>query len=130
MSEVSRAAPQAHEMTIVEIVATAIEGIQLWSRFNDWTKDAVVGLPIEICRYGRKGEHEIVVVQRFPASIGEEIALHQIVREYRARAAIAAMIEPTEAMTKAAWNWLPANNRIIIRPNEAWCAMIDEALKE
>ncbi len=81
-----------------EKVAAAIDGVALFSRFNDWTSDHVPGLPIEICRHGEGDEEEIVVVQRFPAHVGEGAALTQLLRIHRARAAIEAMREPTEEM--------------------------------
>lgn len=75
----------------IEKVAAAIDAVQLFSRFNDWTSDRVQGLPIEICRYGQEGEDEIVVMNRFAADVGEQEALTACVSAERARAAIEAL---------------------------------------
>lgn len=72
-------------------VARAIDKVQLFSRFNDWATDRVEGWPIEICRYGKRGEDEIVVVKRFRRDRPELEALQQTVSEQRAIAAIQAM---------------------------------------
>lgn len=76
----------------IEKVAAAIESVQLFSRFNDWTSDHVPGLPIEIC-YWPDDEGDEIVVQRFSADVGESKALDQCVRRARAIAAIKAMQE-------------------------------------
>lgn len=86
---------------MVERVAKAIDAVQLFSRFNDWTSDKVEGLPIEICRYGNDDENEIVIIKRFPSQKGETAALYEVVSEMRARAAIEAMKNPTDAMMQA-----------------------------
>lgn len=76
---------------LVRKVAAAIDSVQLFSRIDDWTSDAVKGYPVEVCRYGKDGEPEIVVVKRFPARTDESDALRQVVSEQRAIAAIEAM---------------------------------------
>lgn len=72
-------------------VARAIDRVQLFSRYNDWTSDAKKGFPIEICRYGKRGEPEIVVVKRFRKETGEAQALRKTVSRERATAAISAI---------------------------------------
>ena len=79
---------------MVEQVSAAIDAMQLFSRFNDWTRDRVHGVPIEICRYGGRGE--IVVMGRFPAEYGEDKALAHMVSSCRATAAIRAVCDPSE----------------------------------
>lgn len=86
---------------MIERVAKAVDSVQLFSRFNDWTSDRVAGCPVEICRYGQGDEDEIVVVARFGGAITEAEALAGCLAEARARAAIEAMREPTEAMLDA-----------------------------
>lgn len=77
---------------VVERVAEAIEGVYLFSRYNDWTRDRVKGFPVEICRYGDEGEGKIVVVARFAGGQENEgPSLKQCVQRERAKAAIAAM---------------------------------------
>jgi hypothetical protein len=83
--------------TMVERVGKAIDAVQIFSRFNDWTSDKVDGLPIEICRHGEYNG-DPVIIKRFPASKGEDAALREVVSEMRARAAIEAMRDPTEEM--------------------------------
>ncbi len=73
----------------IERVAAAIEGVQFFSRFNDWTSDHVPGLPIEIVRIVNETDDEVVA--RYPAGVGEAEALRRYVRRARAIAAIEAM---------------------------------------
>ena len=73
----------------IERVARAIESVQLFSRFNDWTPEAVKGFPIEVCRYVNGAGAEIEIVERFPASVGEIEAVRLAMRRERAKAAIA-----------------------------------------
>ena len=75
---------------IIERVAQAISEVQLWTRFNDWTSDRVPGKPIEVCRYGKEGEPEIIVLDRFPADWDEKNEFPKLISEHRARAAIEA----------------------------------------
>lgn len=70
----------------VERVLAAIDAVELFSRYNDWTSDHVPCLPIEICRFGADGEDEIVIVKRFPAAHGESQALADCLREAQASA--------------------------------------------
>lgn len=77
-------------MTMIERVATAIEAVRLFSRWNDWTSDRVEGLPVEICQHA--GD-DIVVLQRFGADTSEAEALALVTRAEKARAAIEAMRE-------------------------------------
>lgn len=124
---------------MVERVAAAIDAVQLFSRFNDWTSGRVEGCPVEICRYGEDDEDDIVVVARFGGAITEEEALFRTVSEARARAAIEAMREPTFEMIEAGQqenNILPEprdppNAFVFLSRDEmanAWEAMIDAAL--
>lgn len=87
--------------SMVERVGNALAAVQLFSRWNDWTSDCVEGMPIEICRYGKDGEEEIVVVRRFDRSWKEEDALTVTIKEALARAALEALREPTEKMLDA-----------------------------
>jgi hypothetical protein len=75
---------------LIERIAAAIDGVQLFSRFNDWTSDHVPGLPIEICYWPKDGNDE-VVVERFSADVGEQEALRKCVRHERAVAALKAI---------------------------------------
>lgn len=109
MSEVSRAAPQAHEMTMIEKVARAIASAE--AAYFGGTKD------------------------------DEAQNAEQMWRTYedQARAAIAAMIEPTEAMVEA--SVMPEYGEDLTRTKRGeltvggankgrYRAMIDAALKE
>lgn len=110
--------------SMVEKVATAINDVQLFIRFNDWASDRVEGSPIEICRYGNDGEPEIVVVKRFSGAKKEDDALYEVISEQRSIAAIKAMVEPTDLMV---------GEGIIAydgRCETSYRAMIDAALKE
>ncbi|MCZ3377407.1 hypothetical protein [Rhizobium sp. AG207R] len=131
-------------MTMIERVGWAIANVALWSRFNDWTSDRVEGFPIEICRYGNDDEPEIVVVRRFPRDIGEMEALTMTVMEERARAAIEAMREPSEAMVSSQGKSRPdlapteraralaerLNASIRLQAVRTYREMIDAALQE
>lgn len=75
----------------IKAVASAIDSVQLFSRYNDWTSDHVPGLPIEICRAGTDYEDEVVVISRHRADVGETDALASEVSRARAIAAINAM---------------------------------------
>ena len=77
---------------MVERVSRAITEVQLWSRWNNFTEDRDPDNPIEICRYGKSGEPEIVVVKRFPETYGENSALAETVRHERAVAALSAAL--------------------------------------
>lgn len=87
---------------MVERVAKAIDAVQIFSRFNDWTSDKVDGLPIEICRHGEYNG-DPVIIKRFPASKGEDAALREVVSEMRARAAMEAMRPTDVVIRKAQW---------------------------
>jgi hypothetical protein len=129
-------------MGMVEKVARAIDGVQLFIRYNDWASDRVEGSPVEICRYGRDDEPEIVVVRRFGVGKKEEDALYEVVSEERARAAIAAMREPSKEMVLAGydkinenidfWNYDSDTGYAVedIATTETWHSMIDAALNE
>lgn len=82
---------------LVKKVSAAIDGVQLWWRYNNWTDDRVKGKPIEVCRHGKDGEEEIVVVDRFWGHVddGDE-RLHEVVSLQRAKAAILAMNKATD----------------------------------
>lgn len=80
-------------MDIVETVARAIDGVQLWWRYNDWTSDRVNGMPIEVCRYGSENEDEIIVVARFAGTEQDgKDRLSECVSAARGRAAIRATL--------------------------------------
>lgn len=72
-------------------VAAAIDAVRLFSRYNDWTSDAVPGFPIEICRAGAGHEDEVVVVMRYAADVSESDALSECISRARAVAALRAM---------------------------------------
>lgn len=112
--------PTAGVSSMVERVAEAIEAVDLFSRFNDWTSDHVPGLPIEICHHGEDDESEIIIVARYPAAHGEQRALDEELGMARAKAAILAMREPTEEMVQAV--------AVSPAPRHRWQAMIDTAL--
>ncbi|ASR06905.1 hypothetical protein CHY08_07110 [Rhizobium leguminosarum bv. viciae] len=112
-------------MTMVERVGNALEAVQLFSRWNDWTSDRVEGMPIEICRYGSGDEDEIVVVKRFDASWKEDDALRVTIKDALARAAIEEMRTPTEAMVDET-----GGGECNKWARGAWALMIDAALKE
>ncbi len=116
-------------MTMVERVGNALEAVQLFSRWNDWTSDRVEGMPIEICRHGGEGEDDIVVVKRFDASWNEEDALRVTIKDALAIAAIKEMREPTPSMSEA---MRMANMKIAggYGGPSGWEAAIDAALKE
>lgn len=112
-------------MNMVEKVARAIDAVQCFVRFNNWTEDRVRGLPVEICRYGDDGEEEIVVIRRFSAEADQTNALDMVISEMRARAAIEAMREPTKEMEKAGWEVEELQT-----PERVWRAMIDTTIME
>lgn len=78
---------------IVEHVAKAIDAVQLFSRYNNWTSDHVKGFPIEICRHGLEGEDDVVVIKRFQRDENENDCLSKTKSEFRSRAAIKATLE-------------------------------------
>ena len=84
---------------MVERVRSALDKFDLDARFNDWTSDHAHGLPFEVTRVGSDEEDGPIVVARFAS---KQEAISYIDRE-RARAAIAAMREPAEAMIEAAY---------------------------
>jgi hypothetical protein len=86
--------PIQDPVSLEEAVAQAIDAVQLWTRFNDWTSDREEGLPIEVCRYGMDDEPEIVVVARYPATEDEGDVLSREVSLARARAALAHSPKP------------------------------------
>ena len=104
-----------------------LAGVQLFSRYNDWTSDRVPGLPIEICRYGKEGEDEIVA--RYAGHLDEIDVLRREVGKARARAALQALREPSEAMLNAACDaFVVPIHRDNMRAHIA--RMIDAALSE
>ena len=78
-----------HEQRLINMVARAINDVQLFSRFNDMSPE-VTTYPIEICRYGKGDEPEIVVLKRHAREVDESQALREAVREQQAIAAISA----------------------------------------
>lgn len=115
---------------MLERVADAIAAVQLFSRFNDWASDHVPGLPIEICRHGADDEPEIIVLKRFPASIGEDQALANMLAGARAKAAIEAMREPTAAMDLAGVEAESYRSLGLLKSRHIWKSMIDAAIKD
>lgn len=117
-------------MGMVERVARAVESVEIYSRFNDWTSDRVDGFPIEI--YVHDGAADIIVTHRFPGRRDEcSVRRAEVERIARARAAIEAMREPTEEMEINGTN--ARMNTGLSTYNETpamWRAMIDAALKE
>lgn len=87
-------------MELIEKVARAIDEIEMFYRFNDWTCDHVPGLPIEICT----GHDECIVVARYPGSQEKDGAPHlaRHLAEARAKAAIRAMLDGVEP---CAWRY-------------------------
>lgn len=81
------------DTALIQKVAGAIDRVQLFSRFNNWTSDAKAAWPIEICRYGVGDEPDIVVIKRYPIGTDEDEALRLEVSEARAQAAIQAISE-------------------------------------
>lgn len=107
-------------------VAEAIDGVKLLSRFNDWTSDRVVGLPIEICRYGGEGQVEGVVIERHAGSEADEAGfLAAALSRERARAALTAMLEPTDTMKAIA-----KATDVPWQSMACYKGMIDDALAE
>jgi hypothetical protein len=125
-------------MTTIERMAAAISSVKLFSRFNDFTDDRFEGLPIEICRYGREREPEIVVLGHYPPGYDEREALAECIAEERALAALKALREPSEGMIAAAWGEISKDKakagiaRLGPGPGAAdwWRAMIDAAISE
>lgn len=79
-----------HEKRLTAAVAKAIDAVQLFSRIDDWTSDAKKGYPVQICRHGKRGEDEIIILKHLPAGTNEDDALSEAVSEARAVAAIEA----------------------------------------
>lgn len=80
------------EALLVKKVAKAIDQVQLFSRYDDWSSDRVEGFPIEICRHRRGRVVDPVVVKRFAGAESEcEDRLQEVLSEARAVAAIKAL---------------------------------------
>lgn len=81
----------------VKRVADAIQSVgshAVFVRFNDWTEEAVPGMPVEICRLLDPEDDEIEVMARYPAdAVGAEIVA-RLLAEEQAKAAIEAMKAP------------------------------------
>lgn len=121
-------------MTMVERVAKAIEGVDLFSRYNDWTSDRVEGLPIEICQRSASGVVEDnVIVARFAGREQDcSKRLDEVRRVWRARAAIEAMRGPTPSMVEAGHIRDPLGCDVEHAESVypvVWDAMVDAALK-
>ncbi|MGR9413186.1 hypothetical protein [Rhizobium leguminosarum] len=118
-------------MSMIERVGNALEAVQLFSRWNDWTSDRVEGMPIEICRHGGEDEDEIIVVKRFDASWKESDALRVTIKDTLARAAIEAMRTPTtsmeDAVAKDVDDWISEKIEDMMH---LYKVAIDAALKE
>lgn len=124
-------ADQSNEM--VSRVARAIDAVQCFFRFNNWTSDRVEGFPVEICRHGGDGEDEIVVIRRFPTAASGTDALFSVVSEMRARAAIEALRTPTTVVIvaveqKAEERYRAAPEMLRWYGDDVWNAGIDAAL--
>lgn len=124
------------EMIMIERVAAAIEGVNLFSRFNDWTSDRVEGFPIEICQRSTSGVVEDnVIVARFAGREQDcSRRLDEVRRVWRAKAAINAMLDPAQEMIKAGatYDGTSGHDGHIGKGDAAliWRAMLDAALKE
>lgn len=115
---------------MIKRVSDAIARVQLFSRWNDWSRDHVPGQPIEIFRFGVDGEPEIVIVARYTGDFGENEALSEQVSIAQARAAIEAMREPTEGMIDEGGRaYLISSGSLPVTNTRVWRAMIDAALK-
>lgn len=76
-----------------EVVASAIEGVEIISRFNDWTRDRVVGFPIEIIDVsGQTVAGEGRIISRHRADEDETACRDAALRKARADAAISAIL--------------------------------------
>lgn len=104
--------------SMVVRVAKAIDAVQIWSRRNDLLDPHL----IEVCRYGLKGEPEIIVLETADWNENEDAVLHAAVSKYRARAVLDAMKTPTPGMVEAGYGYS--------RPEDSWFAMIVKALEE
>lgn len=79
----------------IEAAARAIQGVRLFMRYNDWTRDHVPGFPIEICRPVGRFDEAYEVVARYPGereSDGVEHLERHVAIE-QARAAAPALME-------------------------------------
>lgn len=86
---------------VIEVMARAIEKVRVFSRTNPTDGNP---LPIEICRYGK--DDEIEILERFSGYIGERAALFYVVRRERARAALS-------ALTAAGYAVVPARDALM-----------------
>ena len=77
----------------IKVMADAIDAVDMFYRFNDWTSDHVPGKPIEICRYIEHDEIEIVARYAGQREKDGEPYLEQHIKEARAKAAYSALIE-------------------------------------
>lgn len=86
---------------VIECMADAFDRAKLFSRYNDWTKDRVDGLPVEVCREHENGEPEVVA--RFAGSDQYCKEAASLIRHERMEAALTALeaagfqVVPTEA---------------------------------
>lgn len=105
--------------SMIERVARAIENAPYcFVRLNKLNDE---GENFEVCRTDESGDP--IVFARVPTQRRAEQIEQAYNREQRARAAIGAMREPTEAMDRAGWDTRCES------PSSAWRDMIDEALK-
>ena len=76
-----------------DAVALAVDGVRMFYRWNDWTRDHVQGHPIEFCRWSKGDDTACEVLARHPGLRESDGAMHlaKHVREARADAAIAAI---------------------------------------
>lgn len=71
---------------------------ETFTRFNDWTSDSVRGLPGELCRYGREGEDEIIVIDRFRTEEEAEDARLDFERDDMVARIVAALLADRTAL--------------------------------
>jgi hypothetical protein len=113
-------------MTKLEEVARAIAHVS--RPFVRRNKNGRHGCEHEVCRYGTAGEDEIVVIGGFAFDDHAQDYSEKYYRLHQARAAIAALREPSEAMIEASnREW---DGRMSHRSSGAWRAMIVVLLAE
>lgn len=76
----------------LKVMADAIDAVDMFYRFNDWTGDHVPGKPIEICRYIEHDEIEVVARYAGQREKDGDPYLEQHIKQARAEAAYSALI--------------------------------------
>ncbi len=113
---------------MVERVARALKTVPgVHGRTNKMRSD---GLIYEI-GYVPEGKQDFLVLRAMPSVDGYGDAVNELQSQLQAKAAIAAMREPTEAMIEGGWNCLEVDWRDMRQHDlrHLFRAMIDEALK-